>query len=65
MLCMLPCVQGFLIPNMMNAAYQWIMMVSLVLFFLTFVDEFRYITIEHKVKVADRKTHPNPSDVVD
>jgi len=42
------------------------MLVSFVLCFLTFVDEFRYITIEHVVKIADRRTYTitNPSNIV-
>jgi len=38
-----------------SAACQWTMMTAVVLFLLSYFDEFRYITIKHVAKVADRK----------
>jgi len=34
-------------------------MASVVLFFLTFVDEFRYISIKLNADVTDRRIHPS------
>jgi len=41
----------------MDAALQWSLMTSLVLYFLTFVDEFLYVTVKPQVVVVDSKTH--------
>lgn len=38
-----------------SAACQWTMMTSIVLFILSYFDEFRYITIKAAVNVTDRK----------
>jgi len=38
-----------------SAACQWAMMTAIVLFFLSFFDEFRYISIKPAAKVTDRK----------
>jgi len=38
-----------------SAACQWTMMMSVVLFLLSYFDEFRYIKIKPAVKVTDRR----------
>lgn len=48
-----------------NAACQWAMMTSLVLYFLTFINEFRYISVKPEVEVADRQSPPIPLDFVE
>jgi len=41
------------------------MMTSLVLYFLTFINEFRYISVKPEVEVADRQSLPIPLDFVE
>jgi len=38
-----------------GAACQWVTLTSIVLFLVTFFDEFRYVTVKPKVKVTDRQ----------
>ena len=47
-----------------NAALQWTMMTSLVLYFLTFVNEFRYIAIRHEIKLTERRIQSGAHGVV-
>ena len=39
-------------------------MTAHVLFILTFVNEFRYVSVKHEIKVVDGKSQPVPLDDV-